>query len=301
MKIFVIQNPYSSRWTSGKRQAEIEQALTAAGLDYKLALTNGPDHAIELAAQATADKYDVIIAAGGDGTIGEVVNGILQGHQGGELPKLGVLPLGTANDLVNNLNLPTDIAGAVAVIAANKSRMIDVIQVNDRYFINNAGLGLEPYTTTVQERMTRVHGILRYLLAVLFSIFKNPQWRMRLEWDDGEYEGPVTLVSISNGAVTGGIFYTVPHADPFDGKLSFVYGYIQSRLETLQILPKTMKADEGNYVEHPAIHEHHSTWLRVHIEPGSPAHADGELFAKDIQDLEYRIYPQKLPILLGEE
>ena len=129
-------------------------------------------------------------------------------------------------------------------------------------------------------------------LATLFSILKNPQWRMRLEWDDGEYEGPVTLVSISNGPVTGGIFYTVPHADPFDGKLSFVYGHIGSRLKILQVLPKIMNPDEGNYTEHPSVHEHHSTWLKVHIENGSPAHTDGELFALNIQDAEYRIHPR---------
>jgi diacylglycerol kinase (ATP) len=224
----------------------------------------------------------------------------MRGAKKDAIPNLGVLPLGTANDLVHNLNLPLDLPGAAKVIAEGKTRKIDVCQVNDRYFINNAGLGLEPYTTTVQEKMKRVQGNLRYILATLLSIMKNPQWEGKLAWDDGKYEGPVTMVSIGNCALTGGVFYTVPHAQPFDGKLTFVYGNIQSRLKILQVLPRTMKPGEGNYVEHPAVHEHECTWLKVKLNPGTPAHTDGELFAYDIQELEYKVHPAKLPILIGE-
>ncbi|MFC1936518.1 diacylglycerol/lipid kinase family protein [Chloroflexota bacterium] len=300
MKIKIIHNPYSSRWVSHKRRPVAEEALINAGADFEWVPTTAPGEAIDLAAQAVEQGYETIVAAGGDGTVGEVVNGIMRGAGENPPPNLGILPMGTANDLVHNLKLPLDLAEAAQVIAAGKTRKMDLCQVNDRFFANNAGLGLEPFTTTIQERMKRVHGITRYLLATLLSIAKNPQWEMSLEWDDGQYQGPVTMVSISNGAVTGGIFYTVPHADPFDGKLSFAYGYIGSRLKIMTLLPRIMKPDEGNYVEHPSVHEIHATWLKVHLEPGSPAHTDGELFSRDIKQASYRVFPAKLPVLMDE-
>ena len=300
MTIKIIHNPYSARWRSSKRWPEAEQALRTAGIDYDLTQTEGPGHAIELAADAVLKGYPAIIAAGGDGTIGEVVNGIMQGASGQKIPDFGVLPLGTANDLMCNLGLPLDLPSAVNVIASGKTRYLDLCQVNDRYFVNNAGLGLEPYTTTIQEKIQVLRGIIRYLVATIISIGHNPKWNVDLEWDGGEYHGPVTMVSISNGPQTGGVFYTVPHADLFDGKLSFVYGYVDSRFQMLSILPKVMKPDKGNYIEHPAIHEEHCTYLKVKIEPGSPAHTDGELFDRNINHLHYRLFPAKIPMLMGK-
>lgn len=300
MTIKVIHNPYSARWTSGKRLPEIRAAFERLNLDYDLVQTTGPGHAIDLAAEAAQAGFPTIVAAGGDGTIGEVINGIMLGAGDNHLPKFGVMPTGTANDLICNIRQSVNLNKAAEVIANGKTRQIDLCQVNDRYFLNNAGIGLEPFTTTVQERIPWLHGTSRYLLATILSILRNPQWQMRLEWDHGKYEGPVTMVSISNGPQTGGVFFTVPHADPFDGKLSFVYGHIQSRVKILQVLPDTMKPAEGNYVEHPAIHEEHCTWLKVQVEPATPAHTDGELFDRSIKELAYRIYPAKIPILLGD-
>jgi diacylglycerol kinase (ATP) len=128
----------------------------------------------------------------------------------------------------------------------------------------------------------------------------NPQWTIKLEWDDGRYNGPVTLVSVGNSPLTGGLFYTVPDADAFDGKLSFVYGYISTRLRLLTALPMLMKPKEGNITEHPACHQVHATWLKVQITPGSPSHTDGEIFATDIQVLEYKVIPACLPIMLRQ-
>jgi diacylglycerol kinase family enzyme len=90
----------------------------------------------------------------------------------------------------------------------------------------------------------------------------------------------------------------VPHANPFDGKLSFIYGSAPTRLKVLRLLPKLFKPAEGNITESPAIQEIHSTWLRIHSEPGTPAHTDGEVFDLNIQNLEYKILPGVLPFLV---
>lgn len=300
MKIKVIHNPYSARWTSLKRQTELINSLQAAGIDFDLSITDQPGDGIALADKARQEDYETIVAAGGDGTIQEVVNGILKNGISHKLPKFGIMPLGTANDLIANLGMPTKLNEAAEIITEGIIKKIDICQVNDHYFINNAGLGLEPYITIVQEKIKYPKGILRYLLATFISIYKNPQWKAEIKWDDGEHNGPTTMISIGNGPRTGGLFYTVPGADPFDGKLTFVHGTIQSRFEILKTLLMVMKSGDGNYTEHPAVHQYHCTWMEAIFQPGTPAHSDGEIFSRDIRQLKYTIHPAALPILINE-
>jgi diacylglycerol kinase (ATP) len=308
----VILNPYAGRWKALRMRGDVELMLKAAGLDYEIVLTEAPGHGTELAAQAVRDGFTPIISAGGDGSISEVVNGMASASQalGLEHPTpLGILPLGSANDLVVNLGMPTDMKAAVDVIIGGKTRLVDLGQVTawsldkssskQRYFDNNSAIGLEPSVTIIQQRIQYIHGTLRYLVATLLCIAQNPQWTMRLEWDGGEYQGPTTLVTVGNNPLTGGLFYMTPHADPSDGLLTFVYGYIPTRLKILSILPKTMKSGPGNYVEHPAIHEIHGTHLRISSDQPTPVHADGEILFEATQHIEYQVLPLYLPVLVN--
>ena len=302
MKAKVILNPYANRWNARQRWPEAESALKAAGIEFELAVSEQAHHTVQLAEDAVRQGFSPVIAAGGDGTIGEVVNGMGRAAASEKDPigPFGILPLGSANDLVSTLGLPTDLQGAAAVIAAGRTRLMDVGYVNGNFFANNSAIGLEPYITLVQQRITWIRGIPRYLVAAVRGILDNPQWRAKIEWDDGSYEGPVLLVTVGNGPRTGGVFYMAPHADPFDGKLTFVYGYRKTRRQIFKLLPLTMKPGAGSYVEQPEMWERHATWVRIHVEGPAPAHTDGEIFSTGIQDLEYRIFPKRLQILLPE-
>lgn len=242
MKAKVILNPYASRWLAQKRLPEAETALRNASVDFEVVVSEYAGHGIELAYDAVQNGFDPIIAAGGDSTYNEVANGLVKaaGSDPGR-NSLGILPMGTANDLAANLGVPEDLNEAAQIIAGGKIRLMDVGQVNNRYFVNNSAIGMETAITVIQMNMKRVHGVFRYILATLVGIARNPQWHMKLEWDDNSYEGPVTLVSVGNNPRTGGVFYTVPHADPFDGKLSFIYGSAPTRLQIIQLLPRMFK------------------------------------------------------------
>jgi len=297
----IILNPYASRWKAKERLPEAEAALKSAGINYEMAISEYAGHGAELAAQALQDGFDPIIAAGGDSTYNEIANGLIQAAGEDEITTtFGILPMGTANDLADNLGIPKDLNKAAQLIAKGFTRPLDVGQVNDRYFVNNSGIGLETTVTVIQMGMKRVQGIFRYLLATMVAIFRNPQWTMDIEWDDGSYHGPCTLVSVGNNPRTGGIFYTVPNASPFDGKLSFVHGAVLKRSEILRTLPAIMKSGEDNYTKHPAVHEIHCTWLKIHAEPPTPVHSDGEVFDFSIQDIEWRIHPGRISILLDK-
>jgi diacylglycerol kinase (ATP) len=296
----VILNPYSNRWNAKKRWPEAEAALKAAGVDYELTISDHPRHIIELAEQASRQGFSPIVAAGGDGTIGETVNGLARAAKDDQalLGPLGILPLGSANDLVDNLGLPKDMATAAQVIADGKTRRMDIGAVNGLFFANNSAIGLEPYITLVQQRITWIKGMARYLVAAVLGIMDKPHWSAEIEWEGGQYQGPIILVTVGNGPRTGGVFFMAPHADLFDGKLTFVYGHRRTRRAMFAVLPKTMKRAEGSYVETDDIHEQHSSWIKIHVDTPTPAHIDGEIFSEAIQDLEYSISPARLQILV---
>ncbi len=299
MKIKILHNPYSNRWNSQKRWGEAESALRAAGVDFDVSVSQHADHLIELAADAVKQGFTTLIVAGGDGSIGEVINGAAQSwDERSAFPiTLGVIPLGTANDLTDNIGIPRDFSAAAQMIAKGKTRAIDLCKCNERYFLNNSATGLEPYVTTKQEKITWVSGVPRYLIAAIQGIMDRPNWNAKLEWDGGSYEGPISLVSVGNANRTGGIFYMTPHANPFDGKLTFVHAYRKSRLGMFQVLPKAMKPDTGNMVELEDIYEIHCTRLKIRLDKPSPAHTDGELFDTWLTDFDYKIFPSAVQVI----
>jgi diacylglycerol kinase (ATP) len=295
----VILNPYSNRWNAQKRWPQAEAALKAAGVDFELAVSERKGHLIELAEQAVRDGFSPIIAAGGDGSLGDVANGLARAAKSEDeaLGPMGIMPLGSANDLAFSLGLPTDLNEAAKVIAAGKTKAMDIGKVNDKYFINNSGAGLEPYTTTKHERIHWIKGMARYLVAAVWAIMDKPEWNGTVKWDDSSYEGPLSMVSVGNGRRTGGFFMT-PHADPFDGKLTLAFGYRSTRLGLLTALPKAFNEDKGSYVELEGMNEVHAKRISIHLEKPSPAHTDGELFPEWIQDFEYKIFPKRLHMIL---
>jgi len=289
----VILNPYSARWGAQRRRHEVEAALKKAGIDYDLVESNAPNHATELAEKASQDGDTPVIIAGGDGTIGEVINGLYRANPDGVLGPVGILPLGTANDLVNNLGLPLDLEQSAMAIANGKTRRIDLGAVNDWVFANNSAVGLEPVVTIYNIRMTTLRGVFRYLVAALRAIFSKPSWTMSIKWDEGEYDGPVSLVSVGNCPVTGGLFRMAPAADPADGLLTFVHGYAPTRLRMLGLLPRTIS---GDFINDPAVHQYHTTQLTILSSPPTPLQADGELRSEELSEVTYRILAERLDL-----
>lgn len=295
----VILNPYSNRWNSQKRWSEAEAALKAAGVDFHLAVSEKKGQIVELAEQAVLQKFSPIIVAGGDGSVGDAANGLMRAAQSARapLPPLGIMPTGSANDIVYALGLPTDLNEAARVIAAGKIRAMDLGKLNDRYFVNNSAAGLEPYVTIKHEKIHWIRGMARYLVAAVQGIMDKPEWNGEVRWDGGEYTGRLSFISIGNGRRTGGFFMT-PHADPFDGKLTLAFGYRGTRLGLFQALPRAFNEDKGSYVELDGMKEVHTTRVSIHLDKPSPAHTDGELFPQWVQDFEYEILPGCMNIIV---
>lgn len=294
-KVKVIFNPHGGRWTGQAKIELVEQALHAAKIDYELESTVEPEQGVELAQRAAEDGWPIIVAAGGDGTINQVINGLVQAAGDSEAGTLGIIPVGTANDLAEGLELPTDLKAACERILAGRTRLIDLGQVNGRYFANNSAVGLEAVVTVAHDEMRWFQGKNRYLLAALKVIMQARSWQMKIKWDSGEYDGPAILVSVGNNARTGGYFYMTPNAVVDDGFIDFIYSMQLGRLELFQLLPRTFS---GQHIHHPAINYRKTTRLSITTSPPTPIQTDGEIIDHHATQIDYCVIPQKLRVIV---
>jgi diacylglycerol kinase (ATP) len=243
------------------------------------------------------DGYDAVVAAGGDGTISEVVNGLIQANPEAPTVPFGIVPIGSANDFSKMVGLPGDIETAVRVIAAGHTRPIDVgqIQLPDRvhYFNNNSAVAMEPMITLEHIKIQRISGELRYYVALLKGIIKMKAWQMRLTWDDGSYEGPTYLLSLCNSPRTGG-FMMAPGALVDDGRFDFVLAPEVSKGTVVAILLRLLK---GTHIEHPKVTFKRTAHLTIESRPGTPIHADGEILGTAVSPIIYQVLPGKLRLL----
>ena len=298
MRVKIILNPYANRWRAKGRSADILAACERAGLEADLALIPAAGHGARQAMMASADGYDAVIAAGGDGTVHEVVNGLIADAGDGPTKPLGVMPVGTGNDFNDMAGLPRDLLSAARIIADGQTRQVDAGRVTVdgavRYFDNNCALAMEPVVTIENVRMTKLSGNIRYVAAVIKCLAKLNAWRMRVTWDDGQYEGPILLLSICNSPRTGGLFRMAPEAKMDDGLLDFVYAPDLALTKIIALLPRLLR---GTHVRHPQITYGRTSRLTVECDPGSPIHADGEVLSESAQRFTYEILPGKITLL----
>lgn len=308
-RVKVILNPYSGRGTGGRTRALVEQALTNAQVDFDLFPTEGPGHGIELARSARGEGYAIVTAAGGDGTISEVMNGMMQATPDGEVAgKLALLPLGTGNDFADMVGAERDMDKAAQAIVRGQSRWVDIgtasVQSPDklvrRFFDNNMGIGLEAQATLESYKIKRLHGTTLYLAAALRTVLKMRAPHMHIKWQsfDGttaERDRETLLVTIGNSRRTGGGFYLTPDAILDDG---FLDVGVADRVSSWAILPLLGKALWGKHTTHSAVTMLRIRQMTVVIAEGAPVQLDGEVVAERAQRIEISVLPDKLEVIV---
>lgn len=293
MRVKVILNPYANRWGARAQAPATEAALRDAGVTCDLVSTKMPGEGIALAEAAAGEDYDAVVAAGGDGTINEVINGLLRAAGDNSTKPFGIIPLGTANDFNLMAGLPKTIVESAAVIAAGHTRSIDAGRVNDRYFINNSAAAMEPMVTLENIKMKRLSGEVRYVVALIRALARLKPWHMKLDWDDGTFEGPAYLLSVCNSPRTGG-FMMAPGALLDDGKLDMVFAPQVRKVTVLSILAKLMR---GEHIHDPHVIFRRVTRIDLTSRPGTPLHSDGEIFDEAAGTVRYRVLPGQVNLL----
>jgi len=216
-KTLLIVNPAAKHGETGTLIPAIERLLQ--DLPHDTVLTERIGHAGELA--ASADGYDTIVAVGGDGTVHEVLNGIMA-RPANARPVLGVIPTGSGNDTRRTLGVPSDLTDAAMTLAQGGRRRFDVGTCNDLYFNNSFAAGLDARVTAKAveyKATTKRSGLWLYLTALMHVLFHElyPH-RVRVSWDGAPaVDVEMLALVVTNGPTYGGGFFITPDADPADG------------------------------------------------------------------------------------
>lgn len=290
--MFIIANPVAGRGRGREIWPTVAEELARQGMAFEFAFTKYPGHAAELSAQAVRAGHDLVVAVGGDGTLTEVVNGLV-----GSEVRLGLIPVGTGNDFARSLAIPTDPAQAVQVLGDETSIMVDLGQVGQDYFINVAGVGFDAQVAmTMAQKAHWLKGTSAYIYAVLRSLITCKPFPLVLRLDGVEYCFHALLVAVANGQYIGGGMRIAPLAETDDGLFDVVVLENLSAAAFLRAFPTVFK---GEHLSHPKVKLFRAK--RVEVIPVAeginiPAQAEGNFIGHAPK--EFRIIPGVQQVLV---
>jgi len=293
-RIKIIYNPDSGKRALKKSIPELVEILTN---EFKYKVDKEPtlrkNHASELAYNATQDGYDLIIAAGGDGTVNEVVNGMMANSY---RPKLAIYPAGTMNDFANYLQIPRAVEEFTKIIMKNNIIKTDVGLGGDRYFLNVAAAGLlTDVAYKVSSESKTILGKFAYYLEgikeIPKQIFKPIKIRMRI--GDVEQEREVLFFILANSASVGGFKYIAPEASINDGKFDLLIVEKGQYIDAASIF---VKALIGNHTTHPNLKYIQVDELSVECDEDIYIDLDGEQAGK--LPMNFRIKKEAIELIV---
>lgn len=284
-RIKVILNPQADQGRGGRLAPQLAAQLAVYGA-VDMVLTEGPGHAIALARTAVWDGYDVVTAVGGDGTVHEVVNGLYQA--GKPETALGVIPIGSGNDFAFANGIAMDMETAVARLFTGTIKTIDLARIEDdkgraRVFDNNFGLGFDAVVVIETEKITRVHGFLMYLWAVLRTlVLYYDRLQVEVTFDEETVQQRILFLALGVGPRGGGGFLLVPDAKLDDNLLDSCTVNPINRLQMLWMIPKTIK---GTHTTSRFVTMRQNRRIIIRCATPMPIHVDGEMFAYPRDDV----------------
>jgi diacylglycerol kinase (ATP) len=300
-KTMFLVNPSAdkgSAWRSiGNLRPLVEEF---GGADW--AGTVYPAHATVLAHEAAEAGYELVIAAGGDGTVHEVINGLMQVPFEAR-PHLGIVPLGSGNDFAHSIGIRGTKTEALNRIFTGQHQRIDlgafeIGRGKREYFNNTFGMGFDATVTIHTQHLTHIRGFLMYLVAVLQTIALNHEApRMHIVTDGESWDEETIMLVACNGPREGGGFAVAPSAVFTDGYLNYASVCHVSRLMMLRLIPEVMKGTHGRFKQ---VRLGRFRQLQLQSERPITIHADGEVicgFGTDVKNVKIEVIPEALEII----
>jgi diacylglycerol kinase (ATP) len=294
----VIYNPSAGRGSSTEKWKQIQELL---GSDAVFRPTERAWHGAELAQQAIEEGFSTIVAAGGDGTVHEVINGVVT-HQRPDTA-FSVFPLGSGNDYARAIGMPFDPEGMVQRLRSKELWPVDIGEVTldntrKRNFCNTIGIGLGGAVTCESRNISWLRGIPLYGLASLKAIWKHLRTvPVHLIENGKEQDTTLVYAVVAIGKEEGGGFVVAAHAKIDDGQFELLYLPKLTRLSAMYYLPlAALGWLPGNS---KAMQRRSVTSLTIQSEHPLPAHADGEILATPtagVKEFVIKILPGKLKI-----
>jgi diacylglycerol kinase (ATP) len=303
-KVKLIFNPTADM---GKAW-QIANDLRPIVADYGHADWSGtvyPTHATELARQAGEQGYDKVVALGGDGTVHEVINGLMQVPEE-KRPILGVVPIGSGNDFAHAIGVHEKADVALVHALQGAPKLIDLGLLIDEtgrqeYFDNTLGIGFDAVVTIRSHKLPVLRGFLMYLTAVIQTIILNfDPMRLQIETDSEKWEMPTVMLTVCNGPREGGGFLVAPEARNDDNLFHYATIRKISRLMMFRLVPEVMNGTHGRFKQ-----VRMGTCRKLSLASDRPVyiHADGEIytsFGTNLRKLTIELIPGALQVVAGQ-
>lgn len=297
----LIFNPHAHRGSAWAIGPQIQSIVARHG-EAVWSATEYPTQAAQIAQQAAEEGFDVVVAIGGDGTVHEVVNGLMR-VPAERRPLLGIVPVGSGNDFAVSIPIETDVEKAMHCIFHGEPRPVDLGVLRDNtgrveYWDNAVGIGFDATVTIRTYRISRIKGFAMYLWAVIQTIVLNHDAPlMTVKTDTEDFESEALMLVACNGPREGGGFMVAPDAHSNDGVFEYtMIGHV-SRAMMFRLVPEVMKGTHGRFRQVRTGTFHRMT---VTLSHPIPIHADGEIFAgftSDVTRLEMEILPGALQLI----
>ena len=302
-KVKIILNPMADMGNAWRVARDLRSITEQYGsVDWSG--TVYPGHAIQLAQQAGEQGYDMVIAMGGDGTVHEVINGLMRVPEE-KRPVLGVVPVGSGNDFAHGIHASQKPTEALTCALDGEASRIDLGLMTDEhgrqeYFDNTLGIGFGAVVTIRSHKLPVLRGFLMYLTAVIQTIILNHNaMAMQIEMDDQKWEQSVIYLVICNGPREGGGFLIAPDAKIDDGLFHYAMITNVSRAMMFRIVPEVMKGTHGRFKQ---VRMGSCKKFTLSADRPLYIHADGEIFSgpgTDLRKVSFEILPHALKVVRG--
>lgn len=292
-KIRIICNPNAGRQIIQKNVPKLVELLEADKKTVDLIYTNGKFHAEDLGYESCNSGYDLIITVGGDGTVNEVINGMMKNRT---KSKLAIYPAGTVNDFGNYLKVPKNIEDFARIIMKGNSMKVDVGASDQRYFLNVAAAGLLPEVAhRVSSEAKTVLGKFAYYIEGIKEFPKAmfKPIKIKLYHNGCEEEKEIFFFIVANSPSVGGFRYVAPEAKVNDGHLDLL---IVEHSDFKDVAGIFVKALTGSHANHPALKYLQVQKFAIHSDEAIDLDLDGELAGR--LPASFRVEKEALDIII---
>lgn len=288
MSMLFILNPVAGKGKASTLKPIIEKICKDENVEFQMKETSSPGDGTKIARWAAGEGYKRIISVGGDGTLNEVLNGIV-----GSDAALGIIPGGSGNDFIRSINKSRDIEKIILDTIKGEVRKIDLGVCNNKYFINVGSAGLDAEVVIRTEKAKRFFsGSAAYIAAVLYTIFTYRGWNMKIQIDDKSFESKTLLTAIANGKYYGGGMMPAPEAKIDDGYFDVCHVGHMSKLKMFILFPKYMKGKHASIEE---VTFYRGQTVKITCDVPVAVNLDGEIIKS--REMEFKILKNGVNII----
>ncbi|MCK6613025.1 MAG: diacylglycerol kinase family lipid kinase [Ignavibacteriaceae bacterium] len=300
MKTVLLVNPVSGKGYTKKILPEIENKLSALGINHSVVFSEKPKHFFHEFPKLDLAETDFITVVGGDGFMNEIVNGFSERAKNPFL----LIPAGSGNDIGRSLDISVRKFLEISDFKIFR-KQFDVLELTynsfpdgsliKRKFLSSCGAGFDAEVSKLSSENKVLRGLILYLYSTLKALLKFKQYRGKVLYGEGEITGDFTLITTGNTSTAGGGFKLTPHAVIDDGLADIMIAGKCSRAKLLQILPLAII---GKHIHRPEVTYIRTQFLKLTTENNVPLHSDGEFLSASANNIEIHLFPEKITFIV---